>query len=152
MRLNQRHIKWAGIVVGLAGCYSPPSAAPPPRPPMEIKASFGRTWDAVIEHFAERSIPIRTLERASGLIVTDPMVIYNDKEADLWGDCGGSEFAGQYPPTSGSFNVLVRGDSAASTIKVTARWRLKELECTTKDVFELALETAIRTRAERPKP
>jgi hypothetical protein len=47
---------------------------PPPvvREQTAVAASFGRTWDAVIDHFAERNISIRTMERSSGFIAAEP--------------------------------------------------------------------------------
>lgn len=135
----------ATILVACAA--APATVAPVPRPATVTAASFGRTWDAVIEHFAERSIPIRTLERASGIVITDPTRVDPDKGVE-WADCGTGWVADRFP-TAGSFNVLVRGDSTSATVKVTARWVYEAKECATRDVFEKELEEAIRLRAQQ---
>jgi hypothetical protein len=107
---------------------------------------MGRTWDAVIEEFAEGSIPIRTLERASGLIVTDPMAV-GGSESESWAECaGGMLIRGLL--TSGAFNVLVRGDSGSATVKVTARWLDQTRPCVTTGVWESSFEQRIKHRAE----
>jgi hypothetical protein len=112
-----------------------------------VNASVGRTWDAVIEYFAEHSVPIRTIDRASGIIVTDPMRV-NEDDAMKWADCG-EDLLGYRVATQGAYNALVRGDSTTATIKITALWKTaKGMECFSKDVYERELETSIRTRAE----
>ncbi|MBP6670420.1 MAG: hypothetical protein KA180_13290 [Gemmatimonadales bacterium] len=132
----------------LVACAAPPATlVPAPRPATVTAASFGHTWDAVIEHFAERSIPIRTLERASGIVITDPMRVDPDRGIE-WADCGTGWVADRFP-TAGSFNVLVRGDSTSATVKVTARWVHEDKECASRDVFEKELEEAIRVRAQQ---
>ncbi|MGH9897071.1 MAG: hypothetical protein ACREA0_34765, partial [bacterium] len=64
-----------GALVASIGCGYQPPAPPMPRDATEVTASFGRTWDAVIDEFADRNIPIRTIERASGLIATELLSI-----------------------------------------------------------------------------
>src|SRR5689334_6312594 len=65
--------------------YEPPPP-PEPREATHVDASMGRTWDAVIDQFAARNIPIRTIERASGLIATDQLTV--GREGYWWADCG----------------------------------------------------------------
>lgn len=67
-------------------------------------SSRGRTWDAVIDQFAARNIPIRTIERVSGLIVTDQLTV--GREGYWWANCGkgngwGSETE-KPPPLTGA--------------------------------------------------
>jgi hypothetical protein len=55
------------VLSALAAC-APPYQPPAPsgaRAPTEVLTSFGRTWDGVIDVFAEENIPISTMERAS---------------------------------------------------------------------------------------
>ena len=54
-------------------CVQPgPLLSPPPASAREAKAvgaSFGRTWDAVIDRFTEDRIPIRLLDRPPGSLL-----------------------------------------------------------------------------------
>lgn len=145
----------AGGIIFIGACAGrTPPGQPTPRNAMPIAASLSKAWDAVIDVFAERNIPIRTMERVSGFISTDQLSI-SDKQGLEWADCGkilsmplGADHA--------TYNVLVRGDSNSSTAKVTVRWteetssgRYVHLtECTTKGVWELETERLIKARAE----
>lgn len=156
-------LRGCGVVTltGLASCITPgPAVAPPPAVPREAKtvgASFGETWNAVIERFAEDNIAIRTLERASGFIATEPMHVpaYMNAAAD-WADCGSAPFAGRLYPNSTSFNILVRGDTTKSTVKASIRWTTtigtgayaQPFECTSTGNWEAMLEEGIAARAE----
>lgn len=149
-------------VVGLSlACVQPgPLLAPPPAPPRDpkpVEASFGRTWDAVIERFAEDRIPIRTIERASGFLATEPMPVPSsmNEEAD-WADCGTAPFIGRLYPTEASYHIVVRGDSTRSTVRASVRWTTpigseeytSDRECATTGNWETALEEGIAARAE----
>jgi hypothetical protein len=141
----------ATLVVSCVG-YSAPDP-PTPREATDVHASLGRTWDAVIDLFAARLIPIRTIERASGLIVTDQLSV--GPEGREWADCGKTS-AGRYRPNYATYNVLVRGDSTRARVKATVRWvysdlKEKVLECSTTHVWEMALEGGVKTRAEEQK-
>ncbi len=142
----------APLLVALIGCNQlTPPAPSTPRMPSPVTASFGRTWDAVIDEFADRNIPIRTIERASGLIATEQLTISYRDTTDA--DCGRR---GHYPPRSPThaiYNVLVRGDSVQSTVKVTMRWMYiadkESLECSTRHRWEQAFQETVRLRAQR---
>ncbi len=142
----------ATLLLALIGCnqLTPPAPATP-RIATPVTASFGRTWDAVIDEFADRNIPIRTIERASGLIATEQLTISYKDTAEA--DCGR---LGNYPPLSPThaiYNVLVRGDSLQSTVKVTMRWMYiankASLECSTRHRWEQAFQETVRLRAQR---
>ena len=152
-------------LVSLAGlslaCVQPgPVLSPAPASAREMKAvaaPFGRTWDAVIERFAEDNIPIRTLKRASGFVATESMTVpaSMNEEAD-WADCGTAPFIGRLYPTAASYNILVRGDGARSSVKASVRWTTavrsdastSTRECTTTGNWEAAVEEGIAARAE----
>jgi hypothetical protein len=147
----KRLVVTAILVVSCVG-YSAPDP-PTPREATDVNASLGRTWDAVIDLFAARLIPIRTIERASGLIVTDQLSV--GPEGREWADCGKTS-AGRYRPNYATYNVLVRGDSTRARVKATVRWvysdlKGKVLECSTTHVWETALEQGVKTRAEEQK-
>lgn len=142
----------AAFLLVLPAChkYQPPPA-PEPREATPVNASMGKTWDAVIDLFATRIIPIRTIERVSGIIAVDLLTV-DSANGLKWADCG--RFGRrQISPNTAISNVLVRGDSASSTVRTTVRWSrrsLKEgdLECTSRYVWERALEQEVKERAE----
>lgn len=135
----------------LAGCttYKPPPP-PTPRDASLVTASMGQTWDAVIDLFATRNIPIRTIERASGLIVTDALSV--GQEGSTYASCG-TRNGKVLPPDRATYNVLVRGDSTLATVRTTVLWARTAdpivPECTSTFIWERALETDVKARAER---
>lgn len=138
-----------GSIVLLAGCasYTPPPP-PAPRDATPVLASAGYAWDAVIEVFAARNIPIRTIERVSGLIVTDNLNV--GPEGKEWANCGSAGLG----PSHGTYNVLVRGDSTRSMVKATVRWSLyvseaADTECSTTHEWERRFEDQIKQLAEQ---
>jgi len=158
------------LIVGTSACggYYRPAGQPAPSQGTAVQASFGTTWDAVIDVFAEQGIPITTLERASGLIVagavpvdvrrarvTSPMRRAPSQptpEEQSWADCG--EVSGwRFFPDRANFSVVVRGDSVQSTIKVHARWWIAAIKdevpprCVTRGVWESGFEQNVHTRA-----
>jgi len=70
----------------------------------ELTADYDAVWQAVIETFSEKSIPIDNMEKVSGYINTREMAFSNE-----WADCGatpiGIEFKGDI---LGTFNVFVK--------------------------------------------
>lgn len=134
----------------VAGCSATaPSLVPTPRSATQISASFGRTWDAVVEVVAERSRTIQTVDETSGLIIVGDA--YLGDSAGSWADCG-STVVGAVAPTHLSYNVVVRGDSTSSTVKVNAFWTYRldrpVTDCVSRGVWEAAVEKLIKTRAE----
>jgi hypothetical protein len=159
------------------------AACAPPRAPRAsvvreatpVTASFGRTWDAVIDIFAERNIPIRTMDRQSGFIAAEPSAIpTGTNESDAYAvslaDCGGTEAVAatgfgvatgkgtRNAATTATYNILVRGDSTAATVKVTARFvyqpmasSLSAVTCSSLGVWETEVEQDIKQRAEAPR-
>ena len=145
------------LCITLAGCappYTPPSLVPVDRPATEVAASFGRTWDAVIDGFAARNIPIQTLERASGFIAAEPLQV-SDADTTM-ADCGRYEGATLLAGRA-YYNVRVLGDSTRSSVRVTVRWTnlgpsgagLTQLPCVSTGSWESAFEGSIKERAER---
>ena len=141
----------AAFLVLLPACYKyqPPPPAEP-RDATSVNASMGETWDAVIDLFATRNIPIRTIERASGIIATEGLKVEEEDGAE-WADCG--KYGNiHYRPTTGIYNVLVRGDSSSSTVRTTVRWSYitpkVNLDCTSSYVWEQGLEQDVKARAE----
>lgn len=141
------------LVAGVVGCLPVPPAPPAPHAPMAVQASFGRTWDATIDVFAERNIPIKNVDRASGLIVAENQKV--GQGGQEFADCGSSPMAIPFLPTDAAWNILVRGDSTQSTVRASVRFLAittgtgaTTVECSSKGVWETQLEQRIKTSAE----
>jgi hypothetical protein len=72
-----------------------------------------------------------------------------------WAVCSGM-FGVALGPDRAVYNVLVRGDSARSTVKVTAQWTRRSADtpggaevCATTYRWESAFEADVKARAER---
>jgi hypothetical protein len=146
------HRLLAASLLLLAACYKyQPPAPPQPRNATSVDATLGETWDAVIDLFATRNIPIRTIERVSGIIATEGLSV-DSADGVTWADCG--RFGDrQIPANNAIYNVLVRGDSATSTVRATVRWdrrslKLGDVECTSNYVWERGLEQGVKDQAE----
>ena len=146
------HLRIAISAFAAAACagYQPPPPATP-RDGTDVRASFARTWDSVIDEFADRNIPIATIERASGLIATEQLSVGYEARGEA--DCGRLN-GRRLLPTHAIYNVLVRGDSSRSTVKATMRWTRVTNEgaetCATLQRWEATLEDRVKQRAERP--
>jgi len=139
----------------LAGCMTPPAAPPvAPRQPTTVAAPSARVWDAVVDVFAERNIPIANMDRASGFIATEALTVSEAdrmKRAAEWADCGRA-IGIPISPHLATYNILVRGDSASATVRATVRWTFGEapqrIECRSRGSWEASIESDIKARAE----
>lgn len=117
-------------------------ACTPPAPvtaptPSAIAAGFNQAWNGVIDVLAEENVPVKTLDRSSGFVVAE-VATMDMSTLEKFTNCGGfmdmmvnSERFGV-----ANYNILVRGDSTASNVKVTARFTHGSTVCATKNVFE----------------
>jgi len=110
--------------------YQPPARLAPVTE-VELSASFDETWQAVIDVFAQSQIPIRTIDKSSGLIVADKLRFnlknfessYTGPMGSLvtsdyrFADCGNTS-AIKYSPTFALFNAQVRSRGEGSTLRV----------------------------------
>ena len=117
---------------------------------------YDEIWDAVVEAFAQHNIPVKTMDKSSGLIVTDDQAVpiathigsgIVDGE---YCDCGQSAFIHSGPPVSeasAKFNVFVRRKAGGEVIvQVNAFFKaivrngynipIGSLDCTSKGVFQ----------------
>ncbi len=148
------------LAFGALGCAA--AKAPQPvtlassRGITNVQGSFGRTWDAVIDVFGERNIPIKQMERASGFIATDNLALGREdqRSAKFWATC-----ERRLPPTHAVYNVIVRGDSTNTTVKVNVKWertvgrQIQGTSCESTRAWEICAEDDIKARAERqPAP
>ena len=100
----------------------------------------------MIDAFAERNIPIRTMERASGFISTEQLAAGSGTGS--LADCG-SMLGLKLPAHRATYNVIVRGDSAQSTAKATVRWVNEGRgECVSTGEWETGFELRVKARAE----
>lgn len=154
----KQHVAIAALVGVAAACLSAPQLAPVTRTPLDVAASFERTWQAAVDMFTEQNIPIRTIDRASGLIATDGLNVPVNARSTSWADCGRSGGA-PIRPTAAVYNVLVRGDSSHTTIRVTTRWvaltrdpltwAWQTVECVSTGKWEDGAEADVKARAEQ---
>lgn len=141
------------IISALAACHSVQPAQIAPRPGTPVSASQSKTWDVVIALFAERNLPIKNMDRASGFIATDPLGVEYAPHAGV--DCGANFLHAPNYPRLASYSVFVRGDSSSSTVKAAAHWTSQtedkqklQIECTTQGQWEATFEQDVKTRAE----
>ncbi|CAN5829009.1 hypothetical protein BH20GEM1_BH20GEM1_03380 [soil metagenome] len=97
-------------------------------------APYDAVWDAAIAAFADLELPISTLEKESGVIATDWILL--DDAAELM-DCDGNVRAEE-----GRFNAIVRGTAAGTRMTLTASYRAQDpddgvaLRCSSTGVME----------------
>lgn len=139
--------------VMLSGCYTvvqPALGTPIPEQP--VRASFAKTWDAVIDYFAEKNITIETIERASGIVVAAPGRIGSEEFGTKLADCG-SYANMRFAPSRVAYNVRVKGDSSRSSIRVNARFITAEprivYDCASRGTLEETIVQTVKARAER---
>lgn len=146
------------VTVAVTACVAAPIAPPVARSGTTVNASFGKTWNGIIDVFATKNIPIKTIDRSSGIIVTEQLAA--NGLTDM-ADCGSMAGGGsRLSPTHASYNVLVRGDSSSSVVKVTPRFvrigvsrsfmstdQVSE-ECSSTGTFETELERQVKQIAE----
>jgi hypothetical protein len=144
-------------LLSLAACATAPTPLPP-RSGTAVSTSAGRTWDAAIATLADRQIAIGSMDRASGFLASAPIILDGDTGGQV-ADCGlnTAGVLGRVPATDAIYNILVRGDSGAATLRVTAQYSAdvrreartgKRVMCASRGLFEQQLEAEIKARAE----
>lgn len=145
------------LTVGLtlAGCATMPKIYDV-QSDRTFNASFDDTWDAVIEYFAENNIPIRTIEKDSGVIYAEQMFATGYDVSFLdYADCGGLALADS---RRAQFNVLVREASDVTTrVRVTTEFvearrdfwgQSISVVCNSTGAMEDAVLTSVQIRLE----
>lgn len=102
----------------------------------------------MVDLFAARNIPIRTMERASGFVATRPLLV-DLADGERWADCG-TALGKSLGARQAEYNVLVRGDSTSATVRATVLWERpgSPAGCVTRGVWESDFEAAVKARAE----
>lgn len=153
MRLS--HFFLPGLLVA-AACVPTPIQPAAPRTGTPTTASFDKAWKAAIDIFSERNIPIKTLDRSSGLIVAENQTV--PATADGLADCG-KVLGTALRPTAAAWNILIRGDSARANVKANVRFmrtgtarglstQTVTEDCASYGVWESSLESEVKARAE----
>jgi hypothetical protein len=148
------------LMVSFAACSSwhPPTPAAP-RTGTPVQASYGRVWEAAIDELADRNAPITQLYRESGYMNTDMVRVpatVRDTLAECWRIKRAFYADTLITPTNAYYNIVVRGDSSRSTVKVNTRWvhlapgNMGPIvtACESRGVWERRTEEAIKARAE----
>ncbi len=139
-----RRARLAIAAATLTGCL-PGYVAPAPAPvraETRVAAPFDSTWSAVVGYFAERNIEIKTIEKASGIIVAETARADNLKNRELllspkgrpmyengarmvgparFAECGTLGRV-QLDPVTAAYNVRVTGDGTSAAFRVNARF------------------------------
>jgi hypothetical protein len=107
---------WAAIAVVLSlstpGCWVPPPApaAAPIQKEVLVDAPFENVWQHAVEWFAKNDMPIKNLDKASGLIATDHEMSID--KASRFMSCGTSgpnaEGKTEQIAHRGNFNLVLR--------------------------------------------
>lgn len=108
-----------GIGALIAGCASTPQSYSFDNSAVSQK-SFNQTWGDVIEFFAENNIPIKTLEKDSGLVVAETESL-SDQEITLMADCPSSALASS-DANIANYNVFVRETDAGVRVQVNTKF------------------------------
>ena len=111
----------AGVV---SACASPPETFDV-KSSEQVQADFDKTWQAVIATFAENTIPIKTLEKDSGLIVAEQSLVSYQSMEEI-ASCGSGSFV-EVPSTGiATYNVFVRPINAIVTqVQVNTRFAMQ---------------------------
>lgn len=145
----KRALRIALIGLAIAGCTPPTTLAP--IAPEGINASVGKTWNAVIDVLSDGNIPVKTLDKSSGYVMAEVASV-GILEEDKLADCGGFMTSlGSSGPMIARYNIVVRGDSTTSTVKVTARFmKTGDIgkDCPSKNTFEAKFQSDVKARAE----
>jgi hypothetical protein len=131
--------------MSLSACvtgYVPPPANLSPRVATEVGAPYDSTWAIVVSYFADHNIAIRTIEKASGIIVAEAAradllpnrrwkvdslgntISVNGAPVPgpgVYAECGSYNDA-PIDPQTGAFNVRVLGAATRSTVRVNVRY------------------------------
>jgi hypothetical protein len=136
------------LLITTSACASLPSRSVPADIP--VNASFDRTWAAVVDWFGQSSIPIKSMDRSSGLIRAEETGL--DTRNRPYATCNQTGIA-IVPPQRAILDVLVKGDSSRSSVVVTTHWigynsKGQRLSCVTTGKWEQEFESAVKDQAE----
>lgn len=125
------------VLISIGLCFTCCSTAPEMRiiqDTFSIDEQFDRVWPAIIEVFAERKLSIATIEKDSGIIVSEWIVLSDD--LFHYADCGkGSPFP--LDVIEVKFNIFLKSITInSSEIKINALFKTGKKECVSTGLFE----------------
>ena len=148
------------IVLSMVGCATPP-AMYTFNPVVNIRADYDAVWSEVVECFAIGNLPISTIEKDSGLIVTEWMDARgrsNTKERFC--DCGSAAL--EIPNwTRGKFSVFAKETNDGSVdLRVTCMFQQKRpfgdtwsiVHCNSTGFLEGLVQDYVRAKVEGTAP
>lgn len=68
---------------------------------VKISNEYDIVWSAIVSFFAENNVPIKTIDKSSGLIVAESQVF-----PEVWADCGKASFVEFRSDAIGTFNIF----------------------------------------------
>lgn len=116
--------RWAAIAaigtIGAAGCISIVNGGDDgeARRSEVYDASYDDTWRAALRTFSDLGLPIATVEKESGVIATDWILV---EDADERMDCPDDPRSAEM-----RFNVLVESTSAGTRLTITSGARARD--------------------------
>lgn len=142
MRIGRR-AGLAVVTLAAAGCISIVSGGDEEvRRSETYAASYDETWRAALQSFSELELPIATLEKESGVIATDWILVADpDERMDCPEDPRSAEMR---------FNLLVEETTGGTRITITTGARARDDEGTLQRCVSTgALERSIHRRVAR---
>jgi hypothetical protein len=120
------------MTILLVACASTPPVKHSFESSKVYHADYDKVWESIIEAFARNNIPIKTLDKNSGLVVSEDQYIpfttrYGTKIVDAeYCDCGGGGSLRSYSDLSGKFNVFVKKLNGSDTaVQVNAFFKAR---------------------------
>lgn len=111
----------AAITLSACSVYKPPKTYEFDKT-LEFAMPFDQVWSAVVTWFAENSIPIKNIEKASGLVTTEYTLT---SRTAGFADCGKEGFGQTMKTPTGTFNVLVmKIDEGRTKVTVNVDFRV----------------------------
>lgn len=138
------------FAIGLCACagYHPPTSVAPDRGPTSARASFGKTWEAVVDWVGKANLSVSTIDRTSGFVAVHDVQVSADTD---WADCGRDAY-GRLMPSQAKLDIVVHGDSTTSSVRVNVAFSSVEshenIACVTRGVLEKDVEQWIKQAAE----
>ncbi len=107
------------LVAALVGCTPlPPTATADFKQTRQVEIDFDGAWQRIIDQLANEPIPIKALERSSGVIYAQGLVPSDSGMAD----CGRGRGWKAIDQTAVNLNVFVRQAPTATAITINARF------------------------------
>jgi hypothetical protein len=138
-----------GFVLIAVVCLLAAACGTPPKPRLivnswTIESDYDKVWSATVETFADLGIPIKNMDKASGLITTDWMT-----PTALYVDCGAPPLARSII-RRGQFNVFIK-QGPPINFKVNAHFQMEAIwdagskvtDCVSTGRFEAALYQSV---------